>query len=491
MAKHWLRALLMSFKKTVFLTHRWLGVLLSVLFVVWFISGLVMVYVPYPRTDAEARIAGQPVLDSTTCCAESLPALEPDERLRLRMLDEHLLVDAGGAWRYAQSGERLTSLDVSASRRITRDWLGGADDTAIASVRTLHNDQWTVSGRYRAHRPLHRVELEDGRWLHVSSQSGEMLLTTTRGERAWNWLGTVSHWLYFTALREHAAFWRQVVIWLSVAGCLLAAAGLWGGFKQLRWRRRRRGKSVIPYRGVAFWHHATGAIFGVLVFTFILSGLFSMNPWGIFSAAREAPSGEHAALHASATPLSPARIAGAWQRFDAAEPDFGARELSVFAFDGQWWLRFRNRNGASMLQALHGGPPRTALPETAMQAAADRLAAGAPERDRMWRNAPDTYYYDRHGRKPFPVLRLRLSDEAARWYYLDPASGSIAYRSDTTGRAYRWWFNALHSLDFPWLLAHRPAWDGVIILASLGGLLVSATGVVVGLRRTRTALRRR
>ena len=48
----------------------------------------------------------------------------------------------------------------------------------------------------------------------------------------------------------------------------------------------------------------------------------------------------------------------------------------------------------------------------------------------------------------------------------------------------------LHSWDWLPLLERRPLWDVLLIVLSLGGLLLSATGVVVGWRRLRTTLRR-
>jgi hypothetical protein len=57
--------------------------------------------------------------------------------------------------------------------------------------------------------------------------------------------------------------------------------------------------------------------------------------------------------------------------------------------------------------------------------------------------------------------------------------------SDRVARARRWLFNAAHSLDFPWLLQHRPAWDAVVWLLSAIGLMVSVSGVVIGWRRLR------
>jgi hypothetical protein len=39
--------------------------------------------------------------------------------------------------------------------------------------------------------------------------------------------------------------------------------------------------------------------------------------------------------------------------------------------------------------------------------------------------------------------------------------------------------NALHSLDFPGLLAYRPAWDIVVLTLSMLGMVLSVTTVVI------------
>ncbi|HWK51169.1 MAG TPA: hypothetical protein VNR40_14850 [Steroidobacter sp.] len=46
-------------------------------------------------------------------------------------------------------------------------------------------------------------------------------------------------------------------------------------------------------------------------------------------------------------------------------------------------------------------------------------------------------------------------------------------------------FNALHSLDFRLLLAHRPAWDLILWLLRLAGIVISISSVVIGWRRLR------
>jgi hypothetical protein len=95
----------------------------------------------------------------------------------------------------------------------------------------------------------------------------------------------------------------------------------------------------------------------------------------------------------------------------------------------------------------------------------------------------DAYWYAHHQQRALPVLRAGFEDAAQTWFHIDPRSGEILGRTDSSRRSYRWLFNALHSFDFPWLLAWRPAWDIVLWLLSLLGLTISVSGIVIGWRR--------
>jgi hypothetical protein len=79
--------------------------------------------------------------------------------------------------------------------------------------------------------------------------------------------------------------------------------------------------------------------------------------------------------------------------------------------------------------------------------------------------------------------------------YVDPHSAAPVLAYDASGRWYRWLFHGLHSLDFAWLYRARPLWDIVVLTLMGGGLLLSATGVWIGVkwlaRQARAGERRR
>ena len=83
------------------------------------------------------------------------------------------------------------------------------------------------------------------------------------------------------------------------------------------------------------------------------------------------------------------------------------------------------------------------------------------------------------------LLRLRFDDPQATWLHIDPTAGDVLELLDTSRRWYRILFNALHSLDFPLLLAYRPAWDLVVITLCGLGLTLSVTAVAIAWRRLR------
>jgi hypothetical protein len=83
------------------------------------------------------------------------------------------------------------------------------------------------------------------------------------------------------------------------------------------------------------------------------------------------------------------------------------------------------------------------------------------------------------------VIRVRFEDEQHSWFHLDPLTGQIVDRSTRTNRVYRWLYNGLHSFDIWWLWQRRPLWDICVITFSLGGVLLSMIGVVIGWRRLR------
>ena len=259
-------------RRVLIYTHRWLGIAGSLLFVVWFVSGIVMMYAGMPILTLEERLSRLPPLDLALVRVDVSEAAvrvgAAPGRVLIGMLRDrpvYRFVGAGGFTTvYADSGAVLEGVDAEAAVEIARRFAPEHAATTRYDVRLLDPDQWTLQSR--AYLPLHRVRLGDDAdtVLYVSDRTGEPVMRTTRRTRRLGYMGAVFHWLYFRPLRSHGALWSDVVIWLSVFGCVLCLSGLVWGLWRVAVRktyRIRGGLSYSPYAGLMRWHHYTWLVF--------------------------------------------------------------------------------------------------------------------------------------------------------------------------------------------------------------------------------------
>ena len=333
---------LLDWRRILAYTHRWLGIAGCLLFVAWFVSGIVMMYVRMPVLEDEERLARAPALDlsrATLSPADAAAAatgadLRAD-RVQVGMIEDRPVYRFGGgrnqAIVFADTGALFRGLRpdqaLAAVRRYAPDHQG-----AIKHERLMTGpDQWTLQAG--ALMPLHRFALDDdaGTRVYVSERTGDVVLRTTRRERVWAYLGPVIHWIYFTPLRRNGPLWSEVVIWSSVAGCAMCLSGLvWGlwRFSPTSRFRLKRAMSHSPYAGFMKWHHYAGLLFGVAAFTWIYSGLLSMGPFnwfatpGLTRAQREASTGGPLRLEG----VTLDRLRGAVAVLDAS---FAPKELEL------------------------------------------------------------------------------------------------------------------------------------------------------------------
>lgn len=486
MSMHARRAL----HKSLIFLHKWLGVTLALLFLMWFVSGVVLYYVPFPGLSQAERLAGLPPLQLPAgCCLTAQQAAEKaglaGGEARLGMLGGApvwRILGKGGhdgepQWRTvdARNGQMLAPLSVEATMAVAEAFSGRR---AVRSE-LLERDQWTVPQGLNPYRPLLRVELDgpDGLELYVSPAATEVVRDTRRAERFWNWLGAVPHWIYFTELRRYPQAWHNVVVWLSIPGVVLSVTGIVLGVWHLFLNRVR----WIPYRRFWMrWHHIGGLAAAMFTLTWIFSGLLSMNPFGVFS-----PRGALAAERSlwtgprAAATLDPARAL-------AAAPDVRVKEIDQLQVAGQAWYRLRGETSHVLLRADGSADlkPVATLPDEVIRASLQSLRPGAAELTQL--ASYDDQYYAReitdntpHVR-PLPVWRAQWEDGVA--VYADPASGRLLLRADTSNRWQRILYNGLHSFDFAPLLARPWLRDVLIVSLSLLGTALCVTSCVIAWR---------
>ena len=478
---------------TLVVIHRYLGVVLGLLMLLWFVSGIVMMYVPYPQRGESERSAALAPIPWTLCCnfsgvtlaggnlieAARVENVADQPVLRLRSGGTPIMADLS-------AGQILTIGEAEANRiaEITAEEIVESAP-AISPPEKIEIDQWTVGDNAVGRRPLYRFAFEDAddTQLYISSVTGEVVVWTTRGQRFWNWLGAIPHWLYFTELRRNGPLWVQIIIWTSLLGTFLTIIGLYLGIS--RFRTGRDGR-VSPYYGWFYWHHISGLVFGVVTLTWVMSGLFSMQPWGFLESSggneREALAGAYPQWNEVQTSLDTIR--------NEATTDIVSMRTAPFG-GNLYWLATHQDGRITRLDDR--GTPTPISPEDLAQAtkilAGERTIAST---EMLF--TEDAYYFRFQGGFaerdpiPLPVYRITLNDTDSTRYYLDPSTGQLLLRVDSAERGYRWLFNGLHRWDFTAGLRSRPLWDIVVLFLMVGSTLGVITGVYLGIRRIRLDL---
>ena len=465
---------------------------MCLLFALWFASGIVMMYVEYPELTESERLANLPVLNLDTVDLtpyEAATFIGPGEVFRAvkltTVLDrpayEFVGVEGRKSIIFADTGEGVAN--ITEADAIDAASLSGFanSDSSPTHNSVMKIDQWSITSSHNPHRPLHRINMNDGDGLvlYVSSQTGQIVLATTRSERFWNWLGSTINWIYPLALRENAPLWTQVIVCTYVVGIVSVITGGIVGFMRIRVRNKYRGTNYSPYTGWMKWHHLLGLFSLIFVSTFIFSGLMSMGPWGVFSAASSPVpqinryyGGDSLRLSTLPMPLldeiSQEVKAIQWHQIQG-EPYYSLVSTSTVRevrFSG-----VSEQNSSVKLLTL-------------VSAAMPNLLPAAKLTDIDLITEEDSYYYSRHNNfRPYPVYRARFDDLESTWYHIDLNNGEIVNRVTDASRLERWLFNGLHSLDFQFLIRNRPLWDVLMLFLSLAGLIFSSTAVVIGWRR--------
>jgi hypothetical protein len=470
--------------RTLVLLHRYLGVAIGALILVWFASGIVMLYVPYPSLSGKERVAMLEPIAWAGCCrnpSDPIPADQPIDRAEVETIAGVL------ALRLTLPGRAGTLVSIDAAVPEVPLDLAHARATAAAAAQrlgvapsepstdeTIARDQWTVSGEYDADRPLFRFTFGDREHtqIYVSSRNGRVVLRTTARQRFWNWLGAVPHWLYPTILRSHPRVWSQVVVWTSLVGVFLTAIGLYLGVVQYKLRGKRL---MSPYAGVWNWHHSLGLLFGLFTLTWVGSGLISMNPWGLL----EGGPGVGPAPQARSVTWDEVRTSLVEMARSPALPNIV--NLAMAPLSGDLFWIATTQDGAKV-RVDADGQVRSMSPAD-LQVAAQHAAGSVGVTSATLLRHEDAYYYGRREPVVLPVLRVILNDPDHTRLYLDPLSGGLLGQIDSDGRWQRWLFDGLHRLDFSPMLRASITWSAVVVLLLAGGLGLSATGTYLAVRR--------
>jgi hypothetical protein len=482
-------------------THRWMGVCFCLLFLLWFTSGIAMMYWGFPSVTEADRVSKSQTLDPSEIrltpeeAYSTLKSNEAPTGVRLNMFDGRPAYRFAFGFAesvvFADNGQLLDGCPPEMSLRIASAWTGQTPSLANSQEQT-EEDQWTVSEEFDDLRPLLKYSWPDGEQVYVSGVTCEVSQYTTRASRRGAYLGAVPHWLYFTPLRKRASVWSRLVIWASGLGSAAALLGIVIGvwmYSPSKSYRYRDVPSSVPYAGQKRWHMILGLAFGPLACTWAFSGMLSMDPFPKLQSGHSDVSRFQLAqaLRDPLPPLASFAKKPPQQALLEAGPDFRAKELDLISVTGEPVYLARASFNQSLVIPV-SGRPRT---EFDYQSIVERLRKAARPYEVIQERTVtmyEAYYLDRKNGLPLPAIFIQFNDPERSMYYIDPKTAQIVEGYNSHSRRNRWFYHGLHSLNFPWLYEYRPAWDIVVLALLFGGVALSATALILAYRVLRQKL---
>jgi len=477
-------------KKIAILCHRWMGVAFCLLFAWWFVSGIFMMYWDYPSVSDADRLEHAPILDAARVKlspAEAWAKVDSDQApgsIRLAPFDGRPAysfgIGRGEAIVYADTGVQQDVFTPELNLRTAATWTG--QPAAGARVEEVTEpDQWTLEGGFSDLSPLWKYSWPNGDQVYVSENTGQVVQYTTSSSRLFAHLGAIPHWLYYTPLRKNGPLWSKVVIWLSGIATIAALMGLIVGLMMYSPSRR----TSIPYQGQKRLHHILGLFFGIVACTWAFSGMLSMEPFQLSEGRPQQGRSIASALRGKRPELSqysrpPQEV------FAELGPAFQVKELDLSSFASEPVYIATGARGEKRVIRMLGEPLESFNTGRILNV----LNSVARVAEARLITQYDAYYLDRTGRRPLPVLFVKLNDEAGSQYYIDPKTAQVvgSYRASAESWVNRWLYHGLHSINFPWLYNYRPAWDIVVLTLMLGGTSLCVTSVIIGFQLVRRKL---
>ena len=486
-------------KNTIIQIHNLLGSFLSLMFVIWFLSGFVLIYAGFPHASREERFLHLDHLTASDFQSIKAPSSSFLGRVELEKMND---TPVYRVYKGRKSQKVYNALTLQEIKGVSEEYaIALAEDfngSELVLVEKLDElDQWMPWSYYKPLLPFYKCVMNDEAHtrLYISEKSGSIVQETNRTSRWAARLGAIPHWIYFKSLRLKTGLWLKVIMWISIFGVLVSLSGLIAGILRLKKRKQNdKWTGFSPYKKFWHkWHHVTGFIFGLFVFTFILSGLISVSDipqWMV-------------PVHSKSSPRS------VWNQTLKLDEHPHITDLNLCDMIDQKkpirklvWKTVMNQPCIWVYRNQFDLPDIYLYSDSALKQK-EAYTKGDVSQWMNKRIPHEQYelsslkeydaYYQKSGMwlRPLPVWQIDMSDEDKTTFYIHPNTGECIKSYNTNDRWRRWLYRSLHTFDFPFLKQHEWLRKGILLFLSLGGLMVSLSGLVLGIKWMRRMTRRK
>lgn len=455
-----------------------LGTMLSILFLVWFLSGMVMMYHSYPKVSQQQRMEHAETIGAATKPVNIADTVKSMAFERVAGRDLCIVNTANGETvSDVVTGQNIEHFPAEALMRVASRWTASTP-TLLDTLNEI--DVWLIGVMPFSEYPIYHYALNDGHGseLYLSSRTGRALQLTDRSSRFWAWVGAIPHWIYITRLRATGRQpWTDTVLWLSGIGIAMTLTGIIVGIHAMVQTRRRRSnagaRGLTPYVKPLFrWHHLFGLCFGLFVLTWIFSGFMSLADapqmlWPVHE--------KHSAADICAPQLHTGRFT-----LDCNEVLASAdvKRLELLEMGGTPYYHVWTADDDYLVDATLRYPRPALLTTECCRDIVESVRDGKQVTATMLYEYDD-YYVSQHQKLPLPVCRVTVDDADGSTYYIDPRNGNCRYYNHNK-RAGKWMYTGLHELNTRFFATHPLLRLLILWPLLIGGTIVSITGLLMG-----------
>ncbi len=471
--------------------HSVAGTAIAVFFFMWFFTGLVLIYHPYPRLDEQQQnhLREDIKADSLLPISYYTDSLADDtvQFLRVSQRLGQPLVTVGTA----DSSYTMCS-DTTAERHsvtftdvedVASLWIGSKP----ARVDTLHERaQWILYERYERAMPIYKFTYDDdeGHELFVSGKTGEVQQLTTRSQRIWAWLGAIPHKFYYPCIRKDVDLWKTVI---TTGGIICLLAGLSGfiyGWALQTRVARKKGWLCNPFKNPVYkWHHILGLIFGVFIICWGISGSLSMQkvPKWLVPYENEYSMYAPDIWEGDSLPLHSYHLD--YRRIIAEYPD--VKQVEWHVIGGKPAYTVISDSNCIFVDATDTVPKPLTVTAESVSRAMHRLYGEDTQVNVQLMKDYDEYYmasYDTH--QNLPVYKVTVDDADGSTYYIGVDNDYCRYFNNNK-KVRKWLFGAMHYLNIKGIADKPLLWHTCMWILCLAGMAISLTGIALGVRYAR------
>ena len=472
-------------KKITYFIHSLLGTIISLLFLMWFITGLVLIYHPFPDVNKQDRHALRAnITDSLPAIQEVLACIPNNEsvkHIQLNQYKQNALFQVTTSADIYHITADLQQLDSNISKQqmhsIAKSWI----DAPISHVDTLHKqDIWIMYSKYLKELPIYKVHFSDSdkHQLYLSSKTGEVQQFTSQSERIWAYLGSIPHKLYIPALRQHTRIWINTLTTLATLSFITVLTGLILGFRAIIKRYRIKKEWSCPYSRPWYkWHHILGLLFGLFLLTWSISGMMALQKvpqWLVKTQTdyKVSQKIKGAKIKPTSYPLD-------YRTLQKEYPDL--KQITWDYFQGVPIYHIVIGENELAIDASTNKVKELNLEVEPIQAAIEGIHGTETKYSIQLIHHYEEYYLPWSRHLDLPVYKVEVDTPDKDLYYI--AANTAKYKYLNTNRKVRkWLFNGFHYLHFKPLIERPILWHFTLWLLALGCIGVTGSGVYLGFK---------